>query len=131
MLSLWLVDSLLGMGCDATATAPAVYKELASRSTCAPLADKMRYFMGHSHCNEVTETDVGFMVGALGMSDSKCSGQFGFSVVDTSDNAFKVYYFPVQEISKFDNYDALMACIQAKGVSGCYDMATLWSFKQL
>ena len=44
-----------GMGCDSATTAPAVYKALAARPACAPVADKMKYFMGHSHCNVVTE----------------------------------------------------------------------------
>ena len=41
---------------------PATYHEILSLPACAPIADRMKYFMGHEHCNKVVEKDVGFMV---------------------------------------------------------------------
>lgn len=124
LLGHWNSD---GMGCDADATVPAIYTELLALPACQEISSKIRYFMGHKHCNEVTLTDVGFMIGAQGMYDSSCTGQFGFNVVDTSDDKFKVYYFPIAELDSFDNYDEILSCLKSKGVSGCYDLATLWS----
>lgn len=109
----------------------AVYKELSARPACANLSSKMRYFMGHTHCNLVTEPDVGYMVGAWGMSDTSCSAATGFPVVDTTGGTFKVYYFPIQEANKFDNYDTILSCVKAKGFSGCYDLATKWTVTDL
>ena len=119
-----------GYGCETGMSAPQLYDELAALPACAPVAKRMKYFMGHKHCNIVTEPDVGFMVGALGMSDSSdCGGVFGFPIVDTTGGAFKVYYFPIQD-SKTDNYDAILSCVRSSGVSGCYHLATQWSFQE-
>lgn len=57
-----------GLGCSADMTTPTVYSTLKSEPKCAGIADKLKYFEGHAHCNEVVEKDVGFMVGANGMS---------------------------------------------------------------
>lgn len=68
------------------------------------------------------------MVGALGMtSETSCPGQFGVPVVDTFGGTFKVYNFPIFEQNNFNNFDKILSCIKEKGVSGCYDLATLWS----
>lgn len=120
-----------GDGCDANSTVPALYEELIALPSCEPVASKMKYFMGHKHCNHVTTADVGFMVGAMGMKDSGCTGEFGIPVVDSTDGYFKVYYFPIAQYDSFDNYDEVLSCFQEKGVSGCYDLATLWSSTSL
>lgn len=62
-----------------------------------------------------------------GMSDGGCTGQYGIPVVDTTGGSFKVYYFPINELNKFDNYEATLACFKENGVSGCYDLATVWA----
>eukprot|EP00595_Chromulina_sp_UTEXLB2642_P001464 CAMPEP_0196765534 /NCGR_PEP_ID=MMETSP1095-20130614/9517_1 /TAXON_ID=96789 ORGANISM="Chromulina nebulosa, Strain UTEXLB2642" /NCGR_SAMPLE_ID=MMETSP1095 /ASSEMBLY_ACC=CAM_ASM_000446 /LENGTH=405 /DNA_ID=CAMNT_0042123769 /DNA_START=200 /DNA_END=1417 /DNA_ORIENTATION=- len=124
LLGHWNSD---GDGCPSDATVPITYQQLQSLSSCSSSISKMRYFMGHEHCNMITEPDIGFMVGAQGMSDTKCSGQFGIPVVDSTNGTFNVYYFPINELNSFDNYDETLACFQEKGVSGCYDLATLWS----
>lgn len=122
-----------GDGCPADASVPAAYKELMSLPACAAVAPKMKYFMGHKHCNYVTETDIGFMVGAVGMADSDCVGTFGIPVVDSTDGKFNVYYFPISQAgsSGFDNYDGTLSCFLANGVSGCYHLAQLWSSTSL
>ena len=51
-----------GDGCTADAAVPAAYQELIKLPACAAVSSKMKYFMGHKHCNYVTETDIGFMV---------------------------------------------------------------------
>eukprot|EP01034_Spumella_vulgaris_P034548 gene34548-42612_t len=125
LLGHWNSD---GDGCESEATVPLIYQEISNLPACAAVKSKIRYFMGHKHCNIVTEKDVGFMVGAVGMSDATgCGGAFGIPVVDTTGGTFKVYYFPIAQANEFDNYEATLACIKTNGVSGCYHLATLWA----
>lgn len=69
------------------------------------------------------------------MSDTSCSPIFGFNVIDTTDDKVTVYYFNINEgtsgANKVDNYAAILSCIQAKGVSGCYDLAQVWASQTL
>jgi hypothetical protein len=116
-----------GDGCEVEATTPATYREIAALPQCAPIASKLKYFMGHKHCNYVTETDVGFMVGGQGMSDHDCAGDFGIPIVDTTNGRFQVYYFPIAHASDYDNYQTILDCVQANGVAGCYHLATKWA----
>lgn len=51
-----------GYGCEDVMTVPNLYNELKSIPACQPIASKMKYFMGHQHCNHIVEEDVGFMV---------------------------------------------------------------------
>jgi hypothetical protein len=127
LLGHWHSD---GSGCEADMTVPAVYQAIASIPACEPVASKMRYMLGHRHCNMVMEEGKGFMVGAMGMEDHEC-GEYGVPVVDTTDGTFKMYYFLVQsarpEKTQVDNYDEVLSCITENGVSGCYHLATLWN----
>lgn len=117
-----------GDGCDADATVPQFYEEMLQEPACASLAGKTRYFMGHKHCNIITQKDVGFMVGAQGMSDAtSCGGAFGIPVVDTTNGRFRVYYFPLAQANTFDHSDEIISCVQKNGVSGCYHLATVWA----
>ncbi len=64
----------------------------------------------------------------IGMSTgNSCGGVFGLTVVDTYDNTFKIYHFPIQKLDSYDNYDAIVNCFASKGVSGCYELAQVWS----
>ena len=107
----------------------AVYAELKALPACEAVASKMKYFVGHKHCNYVMEPNVGFMVGAQGMSDSaECGGTYGIPVLDTTEGTFKVFYFPIYDLVKsIDNYDKVLSCFKEKGVSGCYDLAEVWA----
>ena len=80
-------------------SAPEIYTALSGMASCAPLIPKMKYFMGHKHCNMVTSPNLGFMVGAMGMSDaSSCGGEIGIPVVDTTFGDFRVYYFSIAKV---------------------------------
>lgn len=121
-----------GDGCSSNAAVPAVYNELVALPACSKVASRIKFFMGHQHCNKVTLADIGFMVGAQGMSDSSsCGGAYGIPVVDTTNGYFKLYYFPVAQANEFDNYDEILSCIKSKGVSNCYNLATLWASVKL
>ena len=86
-----------GAGCDADMTVPEVYSSIAALPSCRPVAAKMRYMLGHTHCNEVIDKDTGFMVGGWGMSDYQCGGSFGLPIVDTTMGQFRVMYIPLQQ----------------------------------
>lgn len=114
-------------------TTPEVYREMLALPECATVAPRMKYFMGHVHCNEITETDVGYMVGAQGMGGC---GEWGIPVVDTTgDGAFKLFYFQLftdpGSMNNFtvptNNYDAILSCFKDNGVSGCYHLAQQWA----
>eukprot|EP01038_Epipyxis_sp_PR26KG_P010933 gene10933-14677_t len=116
-------------GCSEETSVPAIYREIIEYPECAPLESKMRYFYGHKHCNIITSKDKGFMVGGQGMSDAtSCGGNFGIPIVDTTGGRFKVYYFPIASHSEgLDNYQSILDCVTANGISGCYHLATVWS----
>lgn len=124
LLGHWNED---GLGCDANSSVPSVANQLIMNPLCSSIKNKLTYFVGHTHCNEVVIPDIGFMIGAQGMSDTSCQNEFGFSIVDTTANSFKVYYFPLQVLNKYDHYNVILECIRANGISGCYHMAELWS----
>lgn len=121
-----------GDGCEDDMTAPAVYKEMSLLPECASIVPKMKYFMGHDHCNKITETDIGYMVGANGMSGC---GEWGIPIVDTTSGSFKVYYFLLyiqpglrnNATVAVDNFDKVYNCFRDNGVSNCYHLATEWA----
>lgn len=126
---------------DKDASTPAVYAKLTSAdSQCSGIKSKLRYFEGHVHENKVVVPDVGFMVGSNGMTDSfdMSSNEWGVTIVDTSSDSFKVYYFPLMGITSatkttqdsvvsFDNYQTVLDCFKSKGVRGCYSLAKGWT----
>eukprot|EP01033_Poteriospumella_lacustris_P010865 gene10865-7726_t len=59
-----------GNGASFAAATPHTYNAMMTLPHCQPLMHKVRYFMGHRHCNMMTQRHVGFMVGAQGMSDA-------------------------------------------------------------
>ena len=106
---------------------PEVYKDISKLAECAAVKDRMRYLMGHQHCNKVVEPGVGFMVGGAGMSGC---GQFGVTVLDSSPAAgaaasatpLSVYHFRINSDDGPDYYNQTAECFRQKGVSGCYDL---------
>ena len=122
-----------GDGCSNDST-PSVYSALSRIAECQPVMKKMKYFMGHVHCNAVTSKDLGFLIGGQGKSqENTCNPIFGFNVVDTFNDEVAVYYFPIAEIlsnsSTIDNFDAINDCFLKNGVSGCYELAEKWSLQ--
>jgi len=116
-----------GDGAPEGASVPEVFELIKALPSCQPIASKMKYFEGHKHCNVVKEADVGFMVGAQGMSDSSdCGGVFGIPVVDTTDGRFRVYYFEINnEKVGSDYFEETLKCFADKGVSSCYDLPSV------
>jgi 3',5'-cyclic AMP phosphodiesterase CpdA len=78
-----------GLGCVTGMDVPRVYERLRT-GHCARLADRLRYFMGHKHCNAPTADGKGFLLGAGGANyhfsgSAKSFGceEWGFAYLDT------------------------------------------------
>lgn len=111
-------------GCQSGADTPDVRALLDSIDGCRGLGDRLKFIDGHTHCNQIQQRGeheaVGFMVGGHGMSG--CS-QYGFAVVDSTDEAsLRVLYFEERSTSR-DAFDAILACVQTSGISGCEHLA--------
>lgn len=118
----------VGMGSFDT-TVPDVYGDMMKLEECAPIAKKIKYAVGHEHCNKVVLPDVGFMVGGMGMEPSLpqlggCVGEFGIPVFDTTGGLFRVLYFPISDEKGLDNFQITLDCFKNQGVSNCYHLAT-------
>jgi hypothetical protein len=59
LLGHWNSD---GDGCESDMTTQSVYSELVALPACKEVAGKLKYFVGHKHCNIIMEPNVGFMV---------------------------------------------------------------------
>lgn len=59
LLGHWNSD---GSGCESDMTVGSVYAELVQLPACQPIASKLKYFVGHKHCNIIMQENVGFMV---------------------------------------------------------------------
>jgi len=109
---------------------PEVYAKIQEIPSCSKVYSKIRYFEGHAHCNEIVLKDVGFMVGANGMSDSTCVNEWGLAVIDTTNEKFQIQYFQLataDSSNPVNNYDKVVDCINQKGgISNCYDLSTNW-----
>ena len=123
------------LGCNKDMSVPAVYNAMMGMEQCAPIADRLIYFEGHTHCNQVVQTtettEVGIMVGGLGMM-SACSGvhsyRLGVTVLDTTNARARVLYYPLSSGGK-PNASAAIAleqCWLASGLGGCEHLAQIW-----
>merc|ERR1712100_588839 len=117
------------MGCASGMATPEAYSKLVSVPGCSALSSKIKYFEGHTHCNHVTNTNTGFMIGAFGMSGC---GDFGLPVLDTRGGEAKLWYFGLGSGGRRNsNWDTVLGCIRANGVSGCTQYASPWMQQSL
>ena len=114
-----------GLGCSNQMDVPDVYNEIKGMDGCQQLDEinSLKYVMGHTHCNKVTEKDKGFMVAGQGMEGC---GNFGIPFVDTRENRVEIIYYNVQDLTGIDKYDDILNCFQSKGISNCKDLGTVW-----
>jgi len=114
-----------GLGCADGMSVPQVRAKVEAIDGCGEYSDRLKYLMGHTHCNQVTETNVGFMVAGMGMEGC---GNFGVPVVDTTNGTTQVLYYPIQESSSStDKYAVIEECFRTKGVGNCKDLASSWA----
>ena len=114
------------LGCTTKMTVPAVYEEIRSMDGCAQLdkTQSLKYIMGHTHCNKVTEKDTGFMVAGQGMEGC---GNFGVPYVDTRNGRVEIVYFNVQDLTGVDKYETIVNCFKTKGgPENCKELGTVW-----
>eukprot|EP00929_Paragymnodinium_shiwhaense_P014188 TRINITY_DN122078_c0_g1_i1.p1 TRINITY_DN122078_c0_g1~~TRINITY_DN122078_c0_g1_i1.p1 ORF type:complete len:573 (+),score=115.68 TRINITY_DN122078_c0_g1_i1:61-1779(+) len=114
-------------GCDTGMHTKEVYRRMLAMQGCQNL--NIKYFEGHKHCNYVSETDTGFLVGAFGFedTDTKCAGAFGLPILDTRNGRARLYYFELGvRGERVDTFDVIINCIKEKGLSGCTQFAKLW-----
>lgn len=86
-------------------------------------AGNLKFIMGHTHCNMPHphgRVDSGFMVAGQGMVGC---GNYGIPVFDTTGGRTRVFYF---DTSSDEKYDAVMACVPAKGWRACIHLADVW-----
>lgn len=119
------------LGCEAGMDVPQLFSTL-QVGACRAMADRMRYFMGHEHCNMPTPDGRGFLVGGAGAAQGNCN-EWGFAYVDTRAGAgtaagpdrgaqaagHVVAKFTVAT-DEADYYPDLAACIAGSGsLSAC------------
>jgi len=106
-----------------------VYVTLKSVPSCASVYNKIKFFEGHNHKNEIITQNIGFKVGANGKAQSNYVGQWGIAIIDTTDSKFQINYFPIAQVDPdaYDNYNDIISCIQSSnGISNCYNLAINW-----
>eukprot|EP00451_Oxyrrhis_marina_P036426 CAMPEP_0204366556 /NCGR_PEP_ID=MMETSP0469-20131031/42750_1 /ASSEMBLY_ACC=CAM_ASM_000384 /TAXON_ID=2969 /ORGANISM="Oxyrrhis marina" /LENGTH=372 /DNA_ID=CAMNT_0051355775 /DNA_START=27 /DNA_END=1142 /DNA_ORIENTATION=- len=114
LLGHWNVD---GMGCPASEDTPDVFNSIKSIPGCTNLGSKLKYIMGHTHCNQITEKNTGFMLGGMGMAGC---GDFGIPILDTRNGRARLLYFALASGgNKYGSYDDTLNCLAASGVDGC------------
>eukprot|EP00331_Platyophrya_macrostoma_P019273 CAMPEP_0176475484 /NCGR_PEP_ID=MMETSP0127-20121128/43631_1 /TAXON_ID=938130 /ORGANISM="Platyophrya macrostoma, Strain WH" /LENGTH=243 /DNA_ID=CAMNT_0017871083 /DNA_START=28 /DNA_END=760 /DNA_ORIENTATION=- len=97
---------------------------------CAELGPKkIKYMLGHTHCNVIDDVDRGFMVGGFGMGGGRQDcGDFGLPYIEASPSQLLVTYFPITHRFDWwdDQYDAVMTCIATEGLSNCRHLGRTW-----
>jgi hypothetical protein len=126
LMSHWDADNL---GCASGMAAPEAFSQILSMPGCSALAPRIKYFEGHNHCNKVTNPNVGFMIGAFGMSGC---GDLGLPVLDTRNGEAKLWYFSLGSGGvRHSNWDTVLGCIRANGASSCTQYADQWMLQSL
>ena len=118
-------------GCSNGMAGIDVHKKMLELPECKPLASKLKYFVGHTHCNMISEQGVGFMLGGFGMMGTLNCGNFGLPIVDTTGGHIRVLYFPIQNTHTSSdqaeaNFNNLTSCITDHGFGGCEHLAEVW-----
>lgn len=90
---------------------------------------RIKYLLGHTHCNVIDDVDRGFMIGGFGMGGGKQDcGDFGVPYIEATEQQLLITYFPITHRFNWwdDQYDAVMACIKAGGLSTCRSLGRIW-----
>lgn len=126
LLGHWDADNL---GCQSGMAAPEAYNRIMGFSGCGNLGDRVKYFEGHTHCNHITQTNTGFMVGSFGMTGC---GDFGIPIMDTRDGQAVLYYFLLGSNGRRNSkWSAIMDCFKSSGFSACKHYAQQWMQQDL
>ena len=92
-------------------------------------AHRIKYLLGHTHCNVIDEVDRGFMIGGFGMGGglSDCA-DFGLPFIESTTTTLEITYFPITHRFDMwdDQYDAVLLCIQTVGLANCKELGRTW-----
>merc|ERR1711871_148689 len=118
-----------GLGCDDDMAVPEFFDTMASLPGCRELnaTKRLKFFMGHTHCNVPHphgHMDTGFMVAGQGMEGC---GNYGFPVIDTTDDRVRIWHFEVVSKNGTDSYDQVYQCLsQNESWRSCTHLAESW-----
>ena len=133
---------------------PSVTARIKTLEECGALAaeNRIKHAMGHTHKNNFNKTDPtsGLIVAGMGMEGS---GDYGVPVIDTTEDRFRIYYFPIafggqterafeklrnlsaeglrdkEEIDK--RYNDIIGCVEKNGWRACLHLAEVWLDEEL
>lgn len=126
LLGHWDADNL---GCQAGMATPEAFSRLMGYSGCGNLADRVKFFEGHNHCNHIIQSNTGFMIGSFGMSGC---GDFGIPIMDTRDGQAVLYYFQLGAGGqRSSNWGTIMDCLKSNGYAACKQYAQVWMQQDL
>jgi len=114
-----------GDGCPSGMTDADVYNRVKSLSGCQGIPFK--YIEGHKHCN--ANLGDGALLGANGFEDgdSSCHGAFAIPIIDTRNKHVKLWYFELAAHElRSGNFDAIVSCLESRGLDACLHYATTW-----
>lgn len=102
-----------GLGCQPGMDVPRLFGRL-REGACRDVAARMRYFMGHRHCNAPEVDGRGFMLGAGG-SHGPCN-EWGFAYTDTrgGPGSHLIAHFSMSRGDE-DRFPAVEACVSRRG----------------
>lgn len=105
------------LGCQANMDVPSVFAALTD-GPCEAVARRMRYFMGHDHCNAPTPDGRGYLVGGGGALHGNC-GDWGVAYVDSRSSpqggAESLIAKVTLATDDTDFYPGLLHCVQGTG----------------
>jgi len=129
-----------GLGCEPGMDVPSVFDHL-QRGPCHVVAPRMRYMMGHAHCNEAMADGRGFLLGGGGSAHGYC-GDWGVGYLDTrprpaSAGGFMHSHAEAEHVlakvtlatETTDRFPPLMSCIASRrSLRACLDghAAEIW-----
>lgn len=91
--------------------------------------ERIKYLLGHTHCNVVDDINRGFMIGGFGMGGGwQDCGDFGIPYIEASPSNLLISYYPIAHRFDWleDGYNALLSCIETVGLSNCRELGRVW-----
>lgn len=130
------------LGCAPDMRTEDVHGRIQKMEGCKAIADRIKWFEGHQHCNWIVKAKEGFRVAGWGMGGC---GNFGVPYFDiTDDGHLTIGYFPVvggngtlapahEGPASPENveWDVVISCLQAHGLKGCMNLGLQWHDQSL
>jgi hypothetical protein len=133
-------------GCAEDMCSPKVHARLITLDGCKEMADRIKWFEGHQHCNIIVKEDTGFRMGAFGMGGCRNVDEpnFGIPFFETTDDGqLTIGYFPIaggngtvpldaegNPCPEDQSWDNVFNCIKANGIDGCRHLSVTWHHQE-